>query len=682
MACDGEIGDDAERCPSCGLAFGTDAPATAIAGPADPAHVGLYFGNVPSAGAEIAEEAAPVERETPPAAPRLLPPVDARRVMRRAAFVAIGVAAVFAAVVAFVSSRRPDDGYTRQEIAFERFTDADGLDPPELPATIDADAAIARIGDAETRRAATAAHRPFPDESRASIHAFFEAYLERVLEIQPDSAFRLGVHPHPRELGPFDDAADIRWLLLCRDAARVLREWPGAAALPVHDRIDRAALLDEVEIPLRWQRAPDLERLDAIDRWFDPFSHLADIACCPVDDRIAAATARLRALPARLVGIVEKLNSPPRARVLATAVNLDAADEYLGDYVQAWRGAPESAMAELAAAIGPARQAVTDCARLLRTAVALRANGSMAIGPANTAVLLRVHHHLPFDARAVYELTLDELRAAHDELRAAGERGWRDLLPGQRAPDEAQVRELRDRCSAWIVPTPADGGVTVARLPSLWAVQGAAATYLDPGAFLDPSAGVVHVEEVVLGDDSETRDYHALLRRHTLAHETYPGHRLQAVASRSACRLRRFIDDRVLVEGWAVYAENLLHETGDCAGARLDDWTRAWSRTSFAADTLIGLLVATGTVSEKEVLELLRATGWDEPTLENVGQAAATGLYALGYFPGRDEIVALRRAEEERLGSAFDLRRFHARLLAAGPISPRLIAEEWRAEDR
>ena len=45
VACDGEIGDDAERCPSCGLAFLRETPSTAIAGPADPAHVGLYLGN-------------------------------------------------------------------------------------------------------------------------------------------------------------------------------------------------------------------------------------------------------------------------------------------------------------------------------------------------------------------------------------------------------------------------------------------------------------------------------------------------------------------------------------------------------------------------------------------------------------------------------------------------------------
>lgn len=681
VACDGEVGDDAVRCPSCGLVLGRGAPATELAGPADPAHVGLYFGNVPAVVTETPDGPAQVETESP-AAPRTRPSVDARRSMRLAVLVGLGVAAVFVAVVAFVSLRRPDDELTKQELAFERFEDSAGLAPPEPPGPMDVDAEIARIGDAETRRAAIAAHRPFPDEAHASIHAFFDAYLARLLEISPDSAFHLGIHPHPREISGFDDASHIRWLLLGRDAAKTLREWPGADALPVHDRIDRAALLDQVETSLRWQDTSDLDRLDHIDRWFDPFVELAEVPCCPAADRIAAATARLRALPAHLVGVVESLDKPPKPRVLVTAANLDAANEYLGDYARTWRAAPDLAVAELEAAIVPARQALTDCARLLRTAVATRATGPMAMGPANTATILRFHHHLPLDARTVYAEAIAAFRAAHDEMRACRGRAWHEIPGDLRDPVEMQIRELRDACKAWIAPQPADEGVVVRPLPRLWEGQGAAAMYLDPGALVVTGPGVVLSGEMPVGDGPVARQHRDLVNRHTIAHETYPGHRLQAVASRAACPLRRFIDDRVLVEGWAVYAEDLLHETGGCAGGGLDDWTRAQSRASHAAYTLLGLLVATGTVTEANALDFLRSTGWAEPTLDDVGTIAARGLYALGYSVGRDEIVALRRAEEERLGDAFDLRAFHAKLLAAGPISPRLIAEEWRAERR
>ena len=578
--------------------------------------------------------------------------------------------------------RRPSDDATATERAFERHLDADALRPVEVPPLIDVDAVIAGIGDNATRGAATAAHRPFEVEERASVHAFFEAYLARLLEIHPDSSFRLGVHPHPRSIGDYGDAADIRWLLLARDAARILREWPGADRLPVHDRIDRAALLGHVEMSLRWQHTPDLAHLDEIDRWFDAFVVLADVPCCPAADRIAAATARLRELPGHLRRVIDLLDVPPKARVLATAETLDAADEYLESYSRHWRAAPEDAVAQLSSALAPAREALTEAAGRLRNAIAPKANGSIAIGAANTALTLRVGLHLPLDARTLYEQALDELRDAHDDMRAAFHRTQNTLTADVRDPSEMQIRELRAACSAWITPLPADEGVVTAPLPALWQVQGASAVYLDPGPLAKASAGVVYLGESSVPEGPSGRDYADFVRRHTLAHETYPGHRLQAVASRAACRLRRFIDDRVLAEGWAVYAEDLLHESNGCVDGGLDDWTRAEERAGYASGLMTELLLATGTLSEAELAAHLLETGWTEATPEQVGAIAARALYSLGYSVGRNEIFRLRHIEEGRLGTAFDLRAFHAKLLAAGPISPRLIEAEWAAQGR
>jgi hypothetical protein len=89
------------------------------------------------------------------------------------------------------------------------------------------------------------------------------------------------------------------------------------------------------------------------------------------------------------------------------------------------------------------------------------------------------------------------------------------------------------------------------------------------------------------------------------------------------------------------------------------------------------MLAATGAATDEEIAALLRASGWSKAGVEDVGSMASTSCYALTYFLGREEIVRLRRDEETRLGAAFDLRAFHARLLCEGPIPPRLIEEEW-----
>ena len=102
-------------------------------------------------------------------------------------------------------------------------------------------------------------------------------------------------------------------------------------------------------------------------------------------------------------------------------------------------------------------------------------------------------------------------------------------------------------------------GVVVRSTPKLWAAQHGGASYLDPGTLDGPSVGVVHMDAAPAESDAVKFEYARFVRRHCLAHESYPGHRLQAVASRAACRLRRFIDDRLLIAGWAGYAVEVLH---------------------------------------------------------------------------------------------------------------------------
>jgi len=678
-ACGGAVAADAKRCPACGLAFLPPAKDDPLSSRGVPRHVEFYVGDAPRvvAAANAGVEGVDYETPFPPAPTR--PPVDPRVRRRRWIVAATIVLAVAAVVVALVRAHRPDDDYTRQELAYERFLHADRLAPVDVPDVFDADASIAELGRAhpDALRAATAAHRPLPDAAGLSVHAYFDAFFERALEVWPDLAHGTGRHPHPRDAGRHDDATGLRWLLLCRDASRALRAWPDAAALSAHDEADRAALLGFVDLPLRWRPTPDIELLDHLGDWLVPLVGLAEISCCSADDRIAAATDRLRALPDRFAGALARLNRPPRALVESVAARLDDADAYLETYADAWPGASDEGVRRLREAVGPAREAVRSCVNRLRGAVLAHASSGLSIGAENVALLLRVRHALPLDARTIYADALAELRAAHDDLRriASGPR------PTGAQPDfgrdAVQVDALRRASSEWAHATPPDAGVDVAPMPRLWRRDGREASYLDAGTTDAASRGVVHVQEDESPAAGEAGDYDALHRRHVLAHESYPGHRLEAVFRRAVCPLRRFLDDRVFVEGWAVYAEDLLHDAGRCAGGAMDEWVRAEDRAGRAVSTLIALLAATGAATDKEIVALLRTGGWPDPDLARLGAAGIASLDPLRYFVGPREIRRLRASEEERLGAAFDPRAFHARLLSEGPIPPRLIAAEW-----
>jgi hypothetical protein len=446
-----------------------------------------------------------------------------------------------------------------------------------------------------------------------------------------------------------------------------------------HDRTDRRALVDWIEGEARWQDTPDLHALSSLDGWFSPLVGLADFRSAPVDERIAAATTRLRSARRRLNAIADRLESPRPARVLTTVSRLRDAGEYLKGYAALWKDAPPGSVETIAAAADSARHAVDEVIQRLEGFTVSGSDEPIGIGRANVEVVLRVRHHLPFGARTVYRTALAELREADDALRALGPaaRGGTTAVEGP-SPDAAAYA-LRDAAGRWIDGLPGDEGLRIAPIPRIWAHSGAAALYADAGEFLPAGVGLVYVQ----GRGADARTYanaeDAVEFRHELAHEAYPGHRLEAVRRRAACRLRRFVDDRVFVEGWAVYAEDVLHETGACAPGPTDDFVRASRRAGNAKWAMFCLLTATGAATPRELVDLAQRSGWRGADLEWVGENADLWIYSLNYLVGRDEIRRLRRIEEDRLGAAFDLRAFHAKLLAEGPIPPRLIEEEWAA---
>ena len=105
------------------------------------------------------------------------------------------------------------------------------------------------------------------------------------------------------------------------------------------------------------------------------------------------------------------------------------------------------------------------------------------------------------------------------------------------------------------------------------------------------------------------------------------------------------------------------------------------------ADRMLDLMLKLDAVRgisgyEEDVAELMRLVGWESAGPDDAARWSSSSLYPLDYSVGASEIRRLRAAEQVRLGRAFDLRAFHAKLLSAGPIPPRLIEREWRESAR
>jgi uncharacterized protein (DUF885 family) len=155
-----------------------------------------------------------------------------------------------------------------------------------------------------------------------------------------------------------------------------------------------------------------------------------------------------------------------------------------------------------------------------------------------------------------------------------------------------------------------------------------------------------------------------------VTHEAYPGHHLQFLtARRLTSEVRRHLWTPVMVEGWALYGEQLMAEAGYYATpeARLFQLVNLlWRAVRIVLDVGLhtrGMTPAEAVQYMVDHLPIERRSAEAE-----VRRYCAYPTYQLCYAVGRRELLDLRDAYRARAGAGFSLRRFHDELLAYGGL--------------
>ena len=144
----------------------------------------------------------------------------------------------------------------------------------------------------------------------------------------------------------------------------------------------------------------------------------------------------------------------------------------------------------------------------------------------------------------------------------------------------------------------------------------------------------------------------------------------------------RFVQSPQFVEGWGLYVEDLLEESGFMA----DDGVRLFKRRNAlwrALRIVIDVGLHTGTLSEPEAVALLVERAGMEQHLA-AGEVRRylrhdSPTYPSSYVLGRDALHAVRAEARARAGGGFRLQAFHDELLSHGSPPVALLAAVMRA---
>jgi uncharacterized protein (DUF885 family) len=546
-----------------------------------------------------------------------------------------------------------------------------------------------------------------------------EDYLDDLARRRPDIATELGDHRFDGQLpdrGEAALAAERRGL--DEFAARLTAI--DHAGLDRESRVDAAVLGNDVA-----RRLFEIEELRE-HTWnpllANPGQALYMLLArdyAPLPDRLRSLAGRLAAVPDSLAAARAALGQMPKVHLETAIAQFDGTIGLVTEEVNAAlrqaanggaviTGSGAAATAAVIAEVENARPAALAALAEHRDWLTARLGGDdpeaggagfadPRLGRAMFARKLSLTLSAAADADAILARAEDDLERVTDEITevAAALGGTpREVLDrlSAAAPDEATIlafcADALTAQTAFVgehdLVTLYDDPVEVIDMPEI--NRGVAVAYCDPPGPLEPVPGATFIAVSPTPKDwtagrvaSFYREYNRHMVHNLMVHEAMPGHYLQLQHSRrftGETRLRAALWSGPFVEGWAVYAEELMarHEypgEGDPAAVRMQQLKM---QLRMVINAILDHRVHARGMTEAEAMALMTARGFQEDG-EASGKwrrALLTSAQLSTYYVGYTEVADLAADLRERgLGE----RAAHDRMLAHGSPPVRLLRE-------
>ena len=178
--------------------------------------------------------------------------------------------------------------------------------------------------------------------------------------------------------------------------------------------------------------------------------------------------------------------------------------------------------------------------------------------------------------------------------------------------------------------------------------------------------------------ESSLREYNHWILQILNIHEAIPGHYAQLVyANKSPSIVKSIFGNGAMVEGWAVYGERMMLESG--YGNNAPEMWLMYSKWNLRSvtNTILDYSVHVLGMTEAQALDLLTRQAFQtkREATEKWRRVQLSSVQLTSYFSGYSEIMDLREQRKQALGNKFVLKDFHEQFLSYGSAPVKVIKE-------
>lgn len=544
-----------------------------------------------------------------------------------------------------------------------------------------------------------------PVTAKPTLDELGDEILVSLQSFYPVHATSMGIHEYDHLLTDYSSGSVNAMVKKLSNFQKAIYPYRGAE-LPVEDRIKYQLLKSNLDMALldldkiRWhERSPQLYVDEAVNGLY--YLVLRDFA--PLSERLPSIVGRMKEVPTLFATARKNIKQAPEVYIQAAMESLDAGSGFYQQVAGSlMREFPDRAD-EILKISTRAREAMNDFSAYLAGLPRSEAH-AFAIGTKNFDYMLSNGMLLPYTSDSLLKLgeaLLAQAQTDYSEYAAFMEENLQNgsdsvFVPASFTRQDIldyyqwETNQVRIFCEMNDIVTVPEtiGPVEVVETPAFLRPMIAGIAYEPAGPFDRNQVGTFYVRPIPedLSPEQLAARYRYVHRRGfrgSVVHEAYPGHHLQTqIAAQNSDPVRKWQQNILLIEGWALYSEELMFHAGLYGKEDPAQWLKILGGIRFRAARIVAdVKLHTGQFTYDECVDwMIRELNADTESAKDyirteVRRYTFTPTVQLSYLIGKIEIEKLRQKMMDREGAEFLESDFNDQLLSQGAIQPALIGE-------